>query len=158
MALADEFRQALEDGDVDRLLALSAHLGPHLPQPKTRAEGEVTMHLTSTESAVVTTPKRFYSHAWLTERGMPSHLPDRLKPAAERMYPRAVSAVGISVGFRSSFLKPAGALIQRAMSDAVADAYAEGREDPAFVRARMAEARTLETKRLFGSVALPSVR
>jgi hypothetical protein len=50
---------------------------------------------------------RAWSHRWLTERALPSGLPDRLKPSAERVYSRVVEGVGISVNCRNPVLKPA---------------------------------------------------
>lgn len=46
--------------------------------------------------------------------------------------------------------KPAAAEVQRAMCDAVEDAYAEGRRDPIFVKARMMDARQKARRQLFG--------
>lgn len=150
MSAQDQFRQALEDGDVAILRGLWPQLMPHLPQPKTAADAEISMHMARTSADSVTIKGRCYSHRWLEERNLPSLLPDYLKPEVDRHYPRVVEAVGISVNFRSPFLKPAAIQVQGAMSDAVEDAYAEGRTDPEFVRARMAEAKQREVRRLFG--------
>lgn len=84
---------------------------------------------------------RAYSHRWLLDHGLPSALPDELKPRAERMYPMIVEGVGISVLARG-VLKPVGVMIRTAMEDAVMNVYADdGSPDPMFVRARMAAAR-----------------
>jgi hypothetical protein len=66
------------------------------------------------------------------------------------MYPVRASSVGISVNFKSPYLKPAGVIVRGAMENAVLDAYADGRKDPAFVKARMAEAKDKTLKQLFG--------
>jgi hypothetical protein len=58
--------------------------------------------------------------------------------------------VGVSVKFSAPGLKPAAAIIQGAMCDAVEDAYAVGRTDPAFVKMQMATAREKATRKLFG--------
>lgn len=151
MSRADVFREALEAGDVAMLRAAFAKTAPHLPQPKTDAEAEITMHHARTQAESVTFAKRAYSYAWLTERGLPNGLPDRLKPSAMRLYPRVVEGVGISVKAGDPGLKPAAKLIERAMSNAVEDAYAEGVTDPVFVRGRMEAARIDERRRLFGA-------
>lgn len=152
MSHADEMRRCLEQQDLAGLCRLWAHVAPHLPPPKTQDDARKTMHIARTQAESLAFVFRAYSHAWLTEHGLPSMLPDHLKPSAERLYPRVVSAVGISVNARDPEFQPAAKLIERAMSDAVADAYADGRTDPTFVAARMGEARTKERRRLFGSI------
>lgn len=111
------------------------------------------MHRARTEAESVSLDGRAYSHAWLVERSLPSGLPDHLKPRAERLYPRIVEGVGVSINFRSPILKPIAPLVERAVSDAVAEAYADGRTEPGFVRARMKEAKTRAIKHLVGSLA-----
>lgn len=149
---ASAFRTALEDGDVAALRGLWATVSPHLPQPANDAEAEIAMHVARTQAESVTIRKRAYSHRWLEERTLPSSLPDRLKPDVDRLYPRVVEAVGISVNFRSPALKPAGALVQRAMSDVVEDMFANGDREPGLVKRRMFEAKDDEMRRLFGSL------
>lgn len=151
MALADQFRQCLEDGDLDGLRGIWAEAAPHLPQGMSDAQAEIVMHRARTEAASITLRARAYSHRWLCERNLPSGLPDDLKPKAERMYPRLVDAVGISVKARSPDFRPAALMIQTAMSDAVEEAYADGRgADIPFVRKRMREARARTLNKLFG--------
>ena len=99
------------------------------------------LHHARTQAASMPLNLRAYSHRWLLDHGYPSGLPDELKPRAERIYPRVASAVGISVNVRSAFMKPVAEALRGAMSDAVMDAYADGKTDPAFVSARMREAR-----------------
>jgi hypothetical protein len=41
----------------------------------------------------------------------------------------------------AEYRKPFAAAMEKAMSDAVAEAYADGKTEPAFVRARMDKAR-----------------
>lgn len=138
---ATDMRRCLEECDVRGARALWAKLSPHLPQPESDEQALVVLHHARTQAGSIAFRHRAYSHAWLSERGLPSGLPDRLKPRAERLYSRIVSAIGIAVKATAEWRKPAAAIIQRAMSDAVEDAYAEGRTDPEFVRARMGEAR-----------------
>lgn len=141
-------RDLLEAGDVEGLRAAWAAQSPHLPQMD-RAGAEIAMHRARTEAESVSLKARAYSHRWLTDRGLPSGIPDRLKPSAERLYPTVASGVGISVSFRAGGMEAEAAVIRSAMSDAVEEAYADGRTDPAFVRARMSQAKT-RTMKLIG--------
>lgn len=143
-----EFRRCLEQLDIDGMRKLWRHVSPHLPQPGSDAEILTTLHHARTQAESMPLRLRAYSHRWLSERSYPTGLPDRLKQSAERMYPRVVEGVGISVNAKSEFMKPIASLVQRAMSDAVSDAYAEGRSDPGFVRARMNEARASTVRKL----------
>lgn len=147
---AAAFRTALEAGDLATLCGLWAKASPHLPQPKSEAEAEIVMHRARTESRAVSLRARAWSHRWLTERQLPSGLPDELRPKAERLCPIVVEGVGIAVMARSPLFRSVAAEMQQAMSDAVADAYASGRKDPAFVSARIKEARERTAKALLG--------
>jgi hypothetical protein len=153
---AAAFRQALAAGDVKALRAIWAADMPHLPQPQSDADAEIVMHRTRTETACLPLDARAWSHRWLTERSLPSGLPDALKPKAERLYPVVQEGVLIGVKARSEIFRPAAAEIQRAMENAVADAYAERRTDPAFVSAQMKAARERTAKALFGAVRPPA--
>jgi hypothetical protein len=137
---ADEFRRCLLELDVPGIRQIWRHVAPHLPH---QSDDQIlaTLHAARTQANSIPHHLRFYSHQWLSERDLPSGLPDELRPLAQRMYPRTVSAVGI--GVRSLFGKqrPLAAALEAAMADAVREAYAEGKTDPAFVRARMQEAR-----------------
>lgn len=141
MKFSDDFRRCLIDLDVIGIRRLWQHVSPHLPQPETDAEALASIHIARTQARSVPFRLRAYSHAWLTERNLPSHLPDRMKPRAERMYPKVVGVVGISVrnvaGRRSEY----GLAMESAMSEAVLEAYADGKEEPTFVKARMMEAK-----------------
>lgn len=152
-----QFRALLEEGDVDGLVRGWRELFPGMPQPASREQAEIVMHRARTEAASITLRARAYSHRWLTERNFPSGLPDRLKPSAERLYPRRVAGVGISVNTRSPILRPAMIEVRKAMEGAVLEAEADGRlTDDAFVATRMAAAKDRELRALFGSSALPS--
>lgn len=143
------FRALLEAGDVNALRTAWGRVAAHLPQPETHEQAEIVMHHARTASESVTFRARAWSHRWLTERGLPSGLPDELKPPAERLYPRVVDAVGISVKASNPYLQGVATEVQAAMTNAVEDAYAEGRTDPVFVRARMEEAKQRTYKALF---------
>lgn len=145
-----EFRRCLEQIDVAGIRKLWAAVSPHLPQPKTDDETLVTIHRARTQAESIALKLRAYSHRWLLDNGHPSALPDALKPSAERIYPRVVESVGISVNFRSPVLKPISKLVRGAMEDAVMDAYAHKRTEPAFLKARMAEAKSIAIRKLVG--------
>lgn len=141
--MVPEFRQLLEDGDVDKLWQMWGRIAPHLPQPKTRDEAEITMHMARTAAESIPETKRVYSHKWLTERRLPSQLPGK-------MLPKVVEAVGISVNFRSEFMKPAALEVRGAMEHAVEDCYANGDRDPVVVQAQMQAAKNRTLRALFG--------
>lgn len=145
-----DFRALLEAGDVDALRRAWAKVAPHLPQPKNRDEAEITMHYARTTADSLPLRARAYSHKWLCERELPSGLPVKLKPKAERLYPVISDGVGISINFKNPFFKPAAIEIRTAMEGAVNEAYADGRRDPAFVTLRMKAARDRAYRALFG--------
>lgn len=147
-----QFAQLLADGDVAALRRAWRQVAPHLPQPATDAEAEIVMHHARTQARSVPMRRRAWSHRWLLERGYPSGLPDILRVRAERLYPRIVEAVGISVNAHSSLLAPIVAPVRRAMEHAVLEVYADHgpHPDPNVVRARMQEARAHEVKKLLG--------
>lgn len=149
MALSREFLAALEAGDARLAVRMFREAMPHLPPPEPD-QADAVMHLARTQIPEVSFRRRAYSHRWLSERGLPSHLPDELRPRAERLYPQVVSAVFIGSTSLSKAMRPIAKQVQRAMSDAVEDAYADGRRDPRFVRARMREARQREVRALLG--------
>ncbi len=143
---AAEFRRCLEECDVPGIRRLSAHVMPHLPQPKSDAQALVSLHHARTQSAWIRIRLRAYSHRWLIERGLPSGLPDNLKPSAERLYPQKTAVVGISVNSKYPVVQRA---IHGAMRDAVLETYADGHaEQPEIVKARMMEARARERRGL----------
>lgn len=146
----DAFRDYLEAGDVAGLRVAWSRVAPHLPQPDSYEKAEIVMHVARTATDNITFEKRAYSHAWLTERMLPSQLPDHLKPSAQQICPVVVSGVGISVNYRSKILKPAGVEIEKAMGDAVEDCFANGDTEPALVTRRMKEARAKTERALFG--------
>jgi hypothetical protein len=135
-----EFRRCLVELDVIGICDLWFHVSPNLPQPKNNDETLITLHHARTQAQSISDNLRCYSHAWLLERGLPSGLPDRLRAKADRLYPRQVEAVGVAVKSMSGDQERARA-VERAMSDAVAECYADGERDPEIIKARMAEAR-----------------
>ena len=138
---ADAFRRCLIELDVVGICDLWFHVSPHLPQPKNNEEALIMMHYARTETQSIPVRLRCYSHAWLCERGLPSNLPDQLKPKASRLYPHKVKAVGIAVKAISAEGALRARIIERVMSDAVMECYADGVTDPQIIKARMDAAR-----------------
>lgn len=140
-------RQCLETLDLPRLRALWQEVSPHLPQPATDEECLTSAHVARTMAESMPFSLRAYSHAWLLERGYPSHLPDALRPRAQREYPVVVGAVGIAV---KSNYPVVVREIRGAMEDVVENCYADKKTEPEYVKPRMLEARQRAKKRLFG--------
>jgi len=146
------FRLLLERMDSAGAMKAWKEWFPDMPQPKTQEEAEIVLHYARTVADSVGFNSRAYSHAWLTERRLPSGLPDHLKPRAQRMYPVQVQAVGISINFKNPFLKPAADQIRKVMETRVEECYAEGVTDPDIVKKHMLEAKEQEEKALFGGL------
>lgn len=142
------FRQCLEEGDYSVLDSLWRHHFPHLEQAKNDFERKVVLHRARTEAQFLPLEKRLYSHSWLRERGVPSALPYELRPPGERDKPIIASAVGIIVRARSPEREELAAAVEKAMSDAVLECYADGRTDARYVSTRMWEARDRLLKKL----------
>lgn len=138
---AAAFRRCLVDLDVIGICDLWFHVSPHLPQPRNNDEALATLHYARTQAGSIPVRLRCYSHAWLSERGLPSGLPDWLKPKAARLYPHEVKAVGIAVKAMSAASVPMARAIERAMGNAVLECYADGITDADVIRSRMGEAR-----------------
>lgn len=138
-----DFRLLLERGDPKALRAAWKTVAPHLPQPTSDEQAEITMHVARTAAESIPMHLRHYSHDWLTERNLPSQLPPEDQP-------RIAEAVGISVNFSSPYLKPAAIEVRGAMEHAVLDRYAMGDKDPAIVQVAMYEARERTMRALFG--------
>lgn len=150
------FRQCLEEMDVAGIRELWRQRAPHLHQPASDHEAEATLHRARTECWVLSLKQRAYSHRWLEDRGYPSGLPDDLKPKAERIYPRVVEGVGISVHIGSHVLRPAIPIIRGAMEEVVEDEYA-GKVQVDRLKGRMREAREKAVRKLFGWATVPRV-
>ncbi len=149
VARSQQFRQVLIDGDVAGLRALWSTHFAHLPQPADDGQAEIMLHRARTEAGTVPFRTRAWSHRWLVERGLPSGLPDDLRPRAERLWPRRVETVGISVNAGSAVLRPLLGEVQRAMEAEVLELYTHSASpDPALVRARLAAARAETLKKL----------
>ena|ERR1700746_189542 len=138
---ADAFRRCLIELDVVGICDLWFQVAPHLPQPKNNDEALAAMHYARTQAGSIPVRPRCYSHAWLCERGLPSGLPDWLKPKASRLYPHEARAVGIAVKAMSAAGVSRARAIEKAMSDAVLECHADGVTDPDVIKARMDAAR-----------------
>jgi hypothetical protein len=141
MALNAELRQALEEMDIGLARKLWAHVAPRMPQPDDDYQARIVMHIARTKADKLGFRFRAWSHAWLTERGIKSLLPDELRPRAERLYPRVEHAVGVAVRALNDARAPLANRVERAMSDAIADCYGNGDTEPEVVKKRMHEAR-----------------
>jgi hypothetical protein len=152
--IANAFRQCLEVADLEGVRALWGEVAPHLPQPKSDFEVQVMMHRARTEVAGIPRSKRYYSHCWLIANGLASGLPEHEKPKAERRDFKFAYGVGIVVKTNSPdpMRQQAAKLVERAMSDAVEDAVANGGHatDRALMQSRMDHARIRTVKQLFG--------
>ncbi len=144
MGASSAFRSALCDGDIHRTRYLWAHISPGMPQPENDGEAEVIMHQARTAADSVPMSQRIYSHAFLAERGLPSQLPDGMKPVAERKGPPVIfSAALIGVGTTSSspHRRDEAKAMEKAMADAVGDMITCGITDKGRIAKRMWEAR-----------------
>ncbi len=148
-----EFKRCLETCDVVAIRKLWQHIAPHLHQPSTDFETLATIHCARTRSEWCSFRLRAYSHSWLIDHGFPSLLPDNLKSKAERLYPRIVEGVGISINYGSNLLTVAGKMIQDEISNAVAELYADGDTDVAIVKNRIKEVREVAIRRLGVKIA-----
>lgn len=153
---AGEMRRCLLELDVVGHRRLHRHLYPHHDQPTTDREALATMHLARTMDGTIPLKARAYSHRWLLDNGLPSPLPDNLKPMADRLYPRVAEAVIVSAMARSEIFKPAAPLIQGAMVAVAEDTFATDKKvDHIKLRADLREARAVAINRLFGPVLAP---
>ncbi len=149
------FLQCLEEMDVAGIRKLWRECSPHLHQPANDHEAEATLHRARTDCHRLTLKQRAYSHRWLEDRGYPSGLPDELKNKAERIYPRVVEGVGISVHIGSQILRPAEPIIRGAMEEAVEDEYSGHKVIVERVKGRMREAHDRAVKKLFAWPTVP---
>lgn len=145
MAISDAVRRCLIDVDVVGIRSLWKTLLPHAPQPQNNKEALIALHIARTASVSVPVSLRLYSHKWLSERGLPSRLPDHMKPMADRLYPVAVTAVGVSANSKHLAVKEG---VQVAMENAVLECFGDGVEDADVVKQRMLTARAIELRGL----------
>lgn len=138
-------RRCIMEADAATALRLWPEIFPQYPPLGTEADALVVLHTARTAMQTIPPRQRFWSHRWLRERGLPSRLPDNLRPRAERMYPKIAEGVLIAINTKYPAVRVA---IQRATSDAIMDCYANGDTEPAFVKARWQDARMRERRGL----------
>lgn len=136
-----EFRRCMLDLDTRAAIALWSLVFPHLPGPKSANAALVMLHHARAQSEAIPLQLRAYSHRWLLDNGYPSGLPDALRPKVERLYPQIVDGVGISVNTKSELFRPVVPYVERAMSTAVLEAYADRIVDPQLIKQSMFRAR-----------------
>lgn len=156
--LQSTMRDILERCDVAAFRTLNAQLFPQYPQPETAEAALVAIHRARTEAESMDFKFRAYSHGWLTERGLPSGLPDHLRPKAQRLYPVFTDCVGIALGSQSKLVKPALQLVRKPMEDAVAEMAADGvdlnhPEMVPVIKAQMQDRKEREMNALFGRIS-----
>ncbi len=145
MQLAADLRRIITDCDVEGYAQLSARYPETIEPVATREMAFYLLHTARTEADFVPLPLRQYSHRWLRERGARSLLPPELRPGSDSFRPAIADGVGIGCFSRHPEVSRG---IVGAMSEAVADCYANGDRDPAVVRPRMMEARARERRGL----------
>jgi hypothetical protein len=131
-----EFHRCLIELDIDGIRGLHQATSGQL---LSEAETLTSLHYARTCANSLPLAARLYSHAWLCERGLPSGLPDELKPRADRLCPRQVRAVGIAVNTLAGKTELAR-MLEKAMSDSVLASLADGIEDSSLMKSRMVEA------------------
>ncbi len=144
MSISAACRAALYDGDVRRTRHLWAQVSPDMPQPESDAEAEVILHQARAAADSVPMQKRIYSHAFLSERGLPSQLPDGMKPPRERKGPPVIfpaALIGVGTLSSSAGRREEAKAMERAMADAVGDMITSGITDRERIAKRMWEAR-----------------
>jgi len=143
-------RRALEEHDVLTCCKLWEAVAPGMPHQKDPETACARMHIACTMADNVALRSRAYSHRWLLDHGLPSRLPDELKPKAERMFPKIADAIGIACGGTSELGRAIAPLVQGAMESVVLEHYADGVKDPRIIKPRMLEARKTTVKKLLG--------
>lgn len=148
MSHAATMLACIREIDASRARRLWAEVSPGMPQPKDDAQAEAMLHHARTQSPVAF-KLRAYSHRWLLDRGLPSGLPDEMRPRADRLYPVKAEAVGISINGGGIFA-PIIPYVREAMEGAVLECFADGHKETEIVRPRMFEARSKAVKHLLG--------
>lgn len=141
----DLMRRCLEEVNVPLARRLWSHIAPNMPQPHGDAEVLKIIHLART-AAILPFKMRAYSHAWLHDQGLPSLLPDKLRPKAERIYPPTREAVGIATPSTA-----VGLIVRGAMEGVVMDYYSTDRlasPDPVKVKRDMLRQRDAVKRKL----------
>lgn len=153
-----EFRRCLLDVDVVAVRRLWRHVSPHLAQPQDDDEARATIHYARTQATSIPLKARAWSHKWLLDHGLPSGLPDALKPKAERFYPRIVEGTGFATGGSLALpvFEPLRATIHTAVEAVILDEYSGRVVNHDLLRGRIQETVDRTIRRELGrGVALP---
>jgi len=141
----------LIEGDHRKCLAAWKDKMPGMPQPVDERAAEIAMHLARTRAAI---PKalRLWSHKWLTERDLPSLLPEHMVAEAEKLSVVEKKAVAISVGAMSPKDAPAAKAIRSSLESAVIGMMNSRGNLPASqtIKTHLDSVFKLESKRLLG--------
>ena len=132
--------EALADMDVGRCMDLWRAAFPNMPCPETIAEAEIAMHMARTATESLPKRARVWSFQWLEERGLPSHLPDEMKPD------RPEIATGVGIAVRSLSHDPdrvaRASALQEKLAGAVEDAFLSGVRDAPRLKSMMNKIRS----------------
>lgn len=129
------FRHCLEQMDVGTAHKMWAELFPGYPQPKNYAETREMLHVARTQAESCKLVDRLYSHHWLTERDLPSKLPDKLRPWWDGT--KIVSAVGLVIHASNPRFEDRAVAIRKAMEKGIMEMYDAGITDPEKVSEHM---------------------
>jgi hypothetical protein len=139
---SDNMLQCIREIDHELAMKLWKHVRPWAAQPENDLQAIIMLHYSRTQIASMPEALRLYSHCFLRDHGMPSALPDHLKPKAERLYPVGTRSVGVSSGKAGGSKTSFNFAVQKVMSDAVLETYADGHIDnPRKVKSRILEMR-----------------
>ena len=130
-----DVRRILEQMDVGSAHKNWAQLFPGLPPPKNYAETRAALHVARTKAESCRLADRLYSHHWLTERDLPSKLPEKFRPWWDGT--KIVSGVGVVVRASNERFKDRATAIREAMEQAILEMYDAGIEDPIKVSEHM---------------------
>lgn len=151
-----EAHRCIRDLDVAGYRRLWRHIAPHLPQPTDDKQAAAMLHHARTQSTKLPLKLRAYSHRYLLDHGLPSGLPDHMKPKAERLYPVVREMVGLSINYSAAFLKPAADEIRSTLEIEVLDAFSGTRTvDHSKLRAHLLDTKDRAQQQLIGRT-LPS--
>lgn len=139
---SDNMLQCIREIDHELAMKLWKHIRPRDPQPENDLQAVIMLHYARTKIASMPEGLRLYSHCFLRDYGIPSALPDHLRPKAERLYPVGTRSVGVSSGKAGGGKTVFNLAVQKVMSDAVLETYADGHIDnPQKIKARILEMR-----------------
>jgi hypothetical protein len=119
---ASEFRRCLLTLDVAGIMAIHAHVSPHLPSMSVR-DALCSLHMARVDAKSIPKKLRTYSEAWLHERGFQKIDGQWFKGIFEQ---GIVEAVGISSCAAPGVVLPFNRKVVQYMQCALLDAMAKG--------------------------------